>query len=92
MGPSTCLRHLRPLLAALALGAGCAQDELAASCDALCGELVQSCGFENYPSLDSCLDGCFYAADQGADVPAEANCVAAAGCDLFTIMVFTPEG
>jgi hypothetical protein len=55
-------------------------------CQDLCIELVTSCAYAAYPSVDSCMQGCGYAASQGVDVDAQAECVFAAECDTFTII------
>jgi hypothetical protein len=55
-------------------------------CEELCDELVMSCGYEAYPSLDSCLRGCEWDIEQGADVEAERTCVLEAACDTFKVI------
>jgi hypothetical protein len=64
---------------------GCTETEETV-CDGLCRELVQSCGYAAYPSLDSCRQGCEYAAEQGADIVGEEECIINAECDTFAIV------
>jgi hypothetical protein len=68
--------------------AGCAGGAAAypPECDDLCAELVGVCAIEAYPSRDSCVQGCAYRAESGADVAGEAACVADAACDLFAVV------
>lgn len=58
----------------------------ARSCEDLCRTLVQECGYEAYPSFQSCQEGCAYAIEQGADVEAEKACIEAASCDVFRVL------
>ncbi len=55
-------------------------------CDDMCRELVQACEYAAFPDLESCLSGCNYERDQGADVAQQATCVADAMCDTFLIV------
>ena len=59
-------------------------------CGDLCDELVLQCGYEAFPTYDSCIQGCTYDAQQGVDIDAELACVDAAngpdGCDTFAIL------
>ena len=65
------------------------------SCEALCSELVYSCDYAAYPSVDSCLQGCEYDASKGADVEAELECIQDAKCDPIETVscarTFNPE-
>lgn len=71
-------------LASLAL-AGCATGAQTV-CDELCNQLVEVCAIPAFPSIESCLQGCGYDADQGADVEGELACVEKAACDEFAIV------
>ncbi len=70
---------LRPLLLVLAaLLTGCSKD---APCETLCRSLVMDCEYAAFPTLDSCVEGCLYDQDQGADIKGEMECMDAAACD-----------
>ncbi|MEQ1501711.1 MAG: hypothetical protein ABMB14_05745 [Myxococcota bacterium] len=73
-----------PLLWAIACGGGGPPG--ADSCEPLCQELVTTCALAAFPSYDSCLDGCLFDAQLGADVAGELSCVEGAGCDTFAIV------
>lgn len=75
----------RPLLLVLFLG-GCKQDPVVQACEDMCDTLVKSCQYDAYPTVESCLTGCAYDADQGGDVEQEAECIVNAGCDVFQIV------
>lgn len=55
-------------------------------CQAMCEDLVMTCEYAAYPSHESCMQGCAYARQEGANVKAEADCVAKAECDTFAIV------
>ncbi len=55
-------------------------------CDSLCDTLVRQCGYEAFPDLDSCLQGCGYDEAQGARIPETLSCVEKASCDTFAIL------
>ncbi len=56
-------------------------------CDDLCAELVSQCGYEAYPTLDSCIQGCIYRLEEeNADVEAQLSCVKDAQCDTFAVL------
>lgn len=78
------MRVWKPLWPFIAFTLSC-QPEYSA-CSDLCNELVITCGFEAFPTLDSCLQGCEYNVDNGADVGAQLLCVDAAVCDTFQIL------
>ena len=63
---------------------GCGSD--ASVCEDLCQTLVLQCGYEAFPTLESCQQGCEYDASQGVDVDARNACVQAAGCDTFAVV------
>lgn len=75
---------MKRLLLVVCLGGGlwACQTE----CEALCQELVLTCGLEAYPSLSSCEEGCLYEESQGANTPEFLSCVERAGCDTFRIL------
>lgn len=56
------------------------------ACEDMCQQLVNECRYDAFPSLDSCLQGCAYAVDQGVDVQAEQSCLAEASCDTFEVV------
>lgn len=71
------MNHLVPIFAVLA---GCSS-ELKRTCEDLCSELVGACDVAAFPSLDSCIEGCLYNAEElGADVASEFACIQEAGC------------
>lgn len=78
--------YLLPLLALFA----CEKESTAANasqdCEDLCDELVEVCEYGAYPRFDSCLQGCTWYEEQGADVPGELACVQDAACDTFLIV------
>lgn len=66
---------------------GCTTDaDIDEVCEAMCEELVMTCAYAAYPSHESCIQGCTYARQEGANVKAEADCVAKAECDTFAIV------
>lgn len=75
------------LVSLLGLVAGCTTapdtDEV---CDRMCTELVMTCEFAAYPSFDSCMAGCAYSREEGADVDHESVCITQAGCDEAAII------
>lgn len=76
-----------PLLLGLVVGlAGCGGAAEDQACDDLCTELMQACGFTAFPDRDSCLQGCAYDGEQGADTTGLLNCVTDASCDLAAIV------
>ncbi len=56
------------------------------TCEHLCDELVEICEYGAYPRFDSCLQGCAWYEEQGADVANELSCVQDAACDTFLIV------
>jgi len=74
------------LLLALLLGCVSEADAVDPSCVDACDELVGTCGVEAFPDAASCLDGCRYAIQEGADLPSYASCVDLAGCDPFALV------
>lgn len=77
------MRVRTPLLA-LWLGA-CGGSE-SSVCNDLCTELTGTCNYAAFPDMTSCLQGCEYNAEQGADVAGQTACVQAAACDTFAIL------
>lgn len=78
-------RAATSILVLLTLGCN-AEDPEREACARACDELVQACGIETYPSLDSCLSGCETAAAEGEDVVAFDICIRDAECDLFEVI------
>lgn len=77
----------RRLVLIFAVLCACGPDRGAKSeCDEMCDVLVLDCGYEAFPSFDSCVQGCTYNADQGADIAGELACVQASECDTFAIV------
>jgi hypothetical protein len=75
------------VLTLLGLLTGCwSSASVDGACDELCDELFNECQYDAYPSLPSCLQGCEYAASEGADVDAQRACIVNAGCDTFEIL------
>lgn len=58
-------------------------------CDSLCEELINDCGYEAFPDFGSCLNGCGYDREQGADIPGQLQCVQDAECDTFAVVECT---
>ena len=74
-----------PIVGTLILTA-CAPQAAPSVCLDLCTNLYSTCGYEAYPTLDSCLQGCEYNAEQGADVGGQLLCIESANCDTFAIL------
>jgi hypothetical protein len=74
------------LMWTVALASGCKGQKADAACDDLCRELVDVCDYAAFPDLSSCLQGCTYNFDEGADIEGQLDCVYAAECDTFTIV------
>jgi hypothetical protein len=64
----------------------CAADERAETCEAICDELVMECAYEAYPTYESCLQGCAYREEQGADMGKTWQCISKAECDTFAVV------
>ena len=77
----------RRLVLICAVLLACGPDRGASTaCDEMCDILVLDCGYQAFPSLDSCVQGCTYNAEQGADIDGELVCMQAAECDTFAIV------
>ena len=75
------------VLVSMAIVVGCGGGSEASSpCGDLCLELVATCAYDAYPDMGSCLDGCAYAEQQGADITGQAICVIEAECSTFDIL------
>lgn len=57
-----------------------------AACQSVCTELMSTCGFDAYPSYDSCLTGCANEVEEGHDIFAKEDCVFEADCNLFDLL------
>lgn len=80
------------IVALLAL-VGCAPDaDAEATCEAVCDELVNACGYVAYPSMDSCLQGCAWNQKEGVDMAIQRACVEDAACDTFAIVECAHDG
>ena len=44
-------------------------------CRDLCDELYKSCDYEAFPSYSSCMQGCGYDIERGADIETQLDCV-----------------
>lgn len=63
-----------------------------ATCDAICDELVNGCGYVAYPTKDSCLQGCAWNRKEGVDVEVQRACIEEAACDTFAIVECAHDG
>jgi hypothetical protein len=94
MTTSTPRKRLLPPALALLITAGtllllcgCAgREAVATSCNQLCDELVDECGYPAFPDEESCLQGCAYNEGEGADTEAHLDCVQEAACNTFDII------
>ena len=77
---------MRTLMLLTLIGCSTNEAEREHACDALCDELVMTCGYTAYPTRESCAQGCLWDAENGKDIGAEFQCVQAAACDTFTIL------
>ncbi len=78
-----------PLGLAVFLGFACTPSGGDGVCTQMCRVLYQDCEYAAYPDFDSCLNGCLYNIEEGADVDTQFECVSAAAednCNLFTIL------
>jgi hypothetical protein len=56
------------------------------TCDAMCTELVQTCDYDAFPSMDSCMQGCASQSAAGSDIEGHEQCIMEASCDTFAIV------
>jgi hypothetical protein len=56
------------------------------TCELLCDDVYQTCEYGAYPSYESCLQGCAYQQEEGADTRGLQKCIANAECDTFAIL------
>ena len=80
------LARLCWLFAPLALAACPSNTVPPTPCGEMCSELVSTCSYAAFPSLDSCLQGCEFDATNGRDVVGQQECVAEAECNTFAIV------
>ena len=55
-------------------------------CGDICQELYQQCEYAAFPSYESCLEGCAYNEEEGADLEEQLTCFQEAECDTFGII------
>ena len=82
------MSRLLPFLT-LAFALGCENtdsDPQYGICADVCKELYQNCSYSAYPSYDSCLEGCAYNQEEGADIEQQLTCFLEAECDTFEII------
>lgn len=65
---------------------GCQPEPEYGICEDICIEVYSTCQFAAYPSFESCLEGCFYNEEEGADMNAQYECFQEAACDTFEIV------
>lgn len=70
------------LVVAACKGAG-SEEEV---CHDLCTELTAVCDYQAFPDINSCMQGCDWNAEKGADIAGQTACVQAAACDTFAIV------
>lgn len=77
------------------LGVACAEavpaDPETAACTELCTELVSACGYDAYPTLDSCLIGCANEVEGNVDIFGKVECILDAECDTFELLACENE-
>ncbi len=76
---------MRYAIAAILL-LSCAKQRELSDCEEMCAELIGTCDYAAFPSVESCVQGCTYNGDQGADVASELECILDAACDTFAIV------
>ena len=78
---------MRLLMCSALLGASaCAPEVEPSACFDLCTNLYSTCGYEAFPTLESCQQGCEWNLDQGADIGGQLLCIEEANCDTFAIL------
>ena len=67
---------------------GCTTEKAAteSTCNDLCNELQGTCGYDAFPDYGSCLEGCTYYQEEGADIEGQLNCIVEAECDTFAVL------
>ncbi len=71
---------------ALAVLLACGGDSEQSVCHDLCTELTGTCDYDAFPDINSCMQGCEWNAEQGADIAGQTACVKGAACDTFAIL------
>ena len=74
------------ILWSILLNVGCQPEPEYGICEDICKVVYTTCQFEAYPSFDSCLEGCFYNEEEGADMDSQYECFNDAECDTFAIV------
>lgn len=72
--------------AACMLLIGCGGESEESVCHDLCTELTGTCDYDAFPDINSCMQGCEWNAEQGADIAGQTTCVQNAACDTFEIL------
>ena len=65
---------------------GCNPQQDYGICDDICKEVYSTCQFAAYPSYQSCVEGCAYNEEQGADIDGQFTCIQEASCDEFAVV------
>lgn len=68
------------------LTSACTEAVPPTACGQMCDELVSTCSYAAYPSMESCLQGCQFNETEGRDVAGQQECVAEAECNTFAIV------
>ena len=56
------------------------------TCMDMCNELQGTCGYDAYPDVSSCVEGCLYNEEEGANTTEQLSCILEAECDTFAIL------
>ena len=80
------IARLTLLFVPLALAACASSTVPPTPCGEMCDELVSTCSYAAFPSMDSCLQGCEFDSTNGRDVDGQKDCVAEAECNTFAIV------
>ena len=64
----------------------CGGESEGSVCQDLCTQLTGTCDYDAFPDINSCMQGCEWNAEQGADIVGQTACVQSAACDTFAIL------
>jgi len=78
------LKILPFLIATLCFG--CQESSEYGICSDVCQELYQQCEYAAFPSYESCIEGCAYNEEEGADMEDQLECFQDAECNTFEII------